>query len=283
MAAEPEVPRSPAPRRLIVNADDFGLNTATNQAVIRAYREGILTTASLMVNEPGFEEAVKMARTHPRLGVGLHLTLVCGHSSLSPQQIPGLVNAAGEFLNQPARTGFRYFWRTSLRSQLRSEIHAQLKKFHATGLQLDHINGHLHLHVHPTVFDILTGDAAALGIQHMRLPRDPFRLNLRLASGRLVYRAWHAVIFGLLCRRAKPVLDRLGIRYTRQVFGLLQNTLVDGPYVMALLPSLPPGDSELYSHPSVDDFENELDALINPHVREQIDRLGIQLIRYQDL
>src|SRR5678810_252484 len=231
MAAEPEVSRSPASRRLIVNADDFGLNTATNQAVIRAHREGILTTASLMVNEPGFEEAVEMARQHPRLGVGLHLTLLCGRSCLSPQQIPGLVNPAGEFLNNPALTGFRYIFRSSLRSQLRSEIHAQFKKFRATGLLLDHLNGHLHLHVHPTVFGILTEDAAALGIQRMRLPRDPFRLNLRLASGRLVYRVSHAVMFGLLSRRAKPVLDRLGIRYTRQVFGLLQNALVDAPYV----------------------------------------------------
>jgi len=283
MVAEPEVSRSPDSRRLIVNADDFGLNTATNQAVICAHREGILTTASLMVNEPGFEEAVEMARQHPRLGVGLHLTLLCGRSCLSPQQIPGLVNPAGEFLNNPALTGFRYISRSSLRSQLRSEIHAQFKKFHATGLPLDHLNGHLHLHVHPTVFGILTGDAAALGIQRMRLPRDPFRLNLRVASGRLVYRVSHAVMFGLLSRRARPVLDRLGIRYTRQVFGLLQNALVDVPYVRSLLPSLPPGDSELYSHPSVDDFKNELDALINPHIRELINRLGIQLIRYQDL
>jgi hopanoid biosynthesis associated protein HpnK len=283
MVAEPEVPGPPAPRRLIVNADDFGLNTATNQAVIRAHREGILTTASLMVNEPGFEEAVEMAREHPRLGVGLHLTLLGGHSSLSPDQIPGLVNASGEFLNHPVLTGLRFFFRSSLRSQLRSEIHAQFKKFQATGLHLDHINGHLHLHLHPTVFCILTEDAARLGIQRMRLTRDPFRLNLRVASGRLVYRASHAIIFGLLSRRAKPVLDRLGIRYTRQVFGLLQNALVDVPYLKALLPSLPPGDSELYSHPSVDDFKNELNALINPRVREQIDRLGIQLIRYQDL
>jgi len=282
MAAEPEVPRFPAPRRLIVNADDFGLNTATNEAVIRAHREGILTTASLMVNEPGFAEAVEIAREHPRLGVGLHLALLCGHSSLLPHQIPGLVNASGEFSNNPTLTGFRFFFRSSLRSQLRSEIHAQFEKFHTTGLQLDHINGHLHLHLHPSIFGILTEDAAALGIQRMRLPRDPFRLNLRLSSGRLVYRASHAVIFGLLSKRAKPVLDRLGVRYTRQVFGLLQNALVNASFIRALLPLLPPGDSELYSHPSVDDFENELNALIDPHVREQIDRLGIQLIRYQD-
>ena len=69
------------PRRLIVNADDFGRSAAINQAVIRAHREGILTTASLMVNEPAFEEAVALARANPKLGVGLHLTLLCGHSA----------------------------------------------------------------------------------------------------------------------------------------------------------------------------------------------------------
>ena len=62
--------------RLIVNADDFGLSPSVNAAVIRAHREGILTSASLMVNEPGFDEAVKLAQENPRLGVGLHLTLL---------------------------------------------------------------------------------------------------------------------------------------------------------------------------------------------------------------
>ncbi len=283
MAAEAQASRFPAPRRLVVNADDFGLNSATNQAVLRAHREGILTSASLMVNEPGFEEAVELARKHPRLGVGLHLTLIWGHSSLSHNEIPGLVNASGEFSYNPAWTGLRLFLRRALKSQLRAEIYAQFQKFQGTGLPLDHVNGHLHLHLHPTIFRILAEDAVALGIRRLRLPRDPFRLNLRAASGRLAYRVCHAVIFGLLSRRARPVLDRLGIRYTRHVFGLLQNALVDAPYVKALLPLLPPGDSELYSHPSLDDFKNELDALIDPQVRHQIDRLGIQLIRYQDL
>jgi predicted glycoside hydrolase/deacetylase ChbG (UPF0249 family) len=90
-----------ARRRLIVNADDFGASTAVNQAVIRAHREGILTTASLMVNEPGFAEAVSLARENPRLGVGLHLTLLQGHAALPPEKIPGLVNACGEFLRPP--------------------------------------------------------------------------------------------------------------------------------------------------------------------------------------
>jgi hypothetical protein len=107
-------------RRLIVNADDFGLSHSVNAAVIRAHREGILTTASLMVNEAGFEEAVKLARENPQLGVGLHLTLLQGHSTLPPKKIPGLVNARGEFPENPVGTGMKYFFRRSLRKSARN-------------------------------------------------------------------------------------------------------------------------------------------------------------------
>jgi len=274
---------APVRRRLIVNADDFGRSTAVNQAVIRAHREGILTTTSLMVNEPGCAEAVALARQNPRLGVGLHLTLLCGRAALSPGQIPGLVNARGEFTNNPVGAGFRYFFQRDLREQLRAEIHAQFRKFQATGLPLDHVNGHLHLHLHPVIFRILMDAAGPLGIKRLRLTFDPFRLNLRIASGHFGYRAIHAAIFGSLAARARPALARRGIRHTGAVFGLLQNARVDETYVARLLPLLPAGDSELYSHPSLDEFRNEFDALISPRVRAQVEQLGIELIRYQDL
>ena len=67
------------------------------------------------------------------------------------------------------------------------------------------------------------------------------------------------------------------------MFGLLQNARVDEEYVSRLLANLPAGDSELYSHPSLDEFRNEFDALVSPRVREQVETLGIKLIRYQDL
>jgi hopanoid biosynthesis associated protein HpnK len=279
----PSVASRAVRRRLIVNADDFGRSASINQAVIRAHREGILTTTSLMVNEDGFEEAVRLARQHPGLGVGLHLTLLCGHPALPPEAIPGLLTPARKFSDNPAGVGFRYFFLPGLRAQLRSEIHAQFQKFRATGLRLDHVNGHLHLHLHPAVFRILMEDAAQLGIERVRLTRDPFRLNLKLASGQLAYRAFHAVIFNWLAARARPALERRGLRHTRFVFGLLQNARVDAAYVRRLLPLLPAGDSELYSHPSLDEFKHEFEALVSPEVRAQIQQLGIQLIRYQDL
>ena len=109
-------------RRLIVNADDFGRSQSINQAVIQAHRDGILTTASLMVGESACDEAIALARQNPRLGVGLHLALSHGRSVLPPEKIPGLVNVRGEFSNRPAATGLRYFTQRELRSQLHDEI-----------------------------------------------------------------------------------------------------------------------------------------------------------------
>ena len=270
-------------RRLIVNADDFGRSPAVNAAVLQAHREGILTTASLMVNEPACAEAVALAKANPRLGVGLHLALLCGRAGLSPTEVPGLVNDAGEFSANPVEVGWRYFFQRSLRPQLEAEIAEQFRRFHATGLPLDHVNGHLHLHLHPVVFSLLVQNARRWGLTQVRLTRDPFWLNTRLARGRKLYRISHALIFGWLSRRARPDLARLGLRHTHRVFGLLQNARVDEAYIRALLPRLPPGDSELYSHPSTEAGNVEVAALSNPTIKTLVEDLAIRLIRYQDL
>lgn len=270
-------------RRLIVTADDFGRSVSINAAVLRAHREGILTAASLMVNEEAFEEAVDLAKENPTLGVGLHLTLLCGHSTLSCESIPDLVNERREFGDNPVAVGARYFFHGGLRSQLRDEIAAQLERFRDTGLPLDHINGHLHLHLHPVVFSILMEHAAAWSITHLRLTCDRFWLNMKLARGRLAYRLSHAILYRYFWWMVHPLLRRQGIRHTRAVFGLMQDSRVDEEFILKLLPELPAGDSELYSHPSLDQFRHELDALVSPRVKELVQRLGIELTRYQDL
>ncbi|MEY2408812.1 MAG: hypothetical protein QOF48_1482 [Verrucomicrobiota bacterium] len=270
-------------RRLIVNADDFGRSESINAAVIEAHRHGILTSASLMVNEASFTDAVRLARANPTLAVGLHLTLACGHSALSPARIPGLVGKDGRFENSPVTAGARYFLRRSLRSQLRDELAAQFERFRSTGLPMDHVNGHLHLHLHPAIFPILMENAGDWGITHFRLTSDDFRLNARLARGRWSYRVAHFVIYRWLSSRARPVLRQKGIRHTGAVFGLLQDSNVDERFVLGLLNELPPGDSELYSHPSGDQFHHELKALLSPRVQDQVRRLNIELIRYRDL
>lgn len=270
-------------RLLIVNADDFGLSSGANQAIIRAHEEGILTSASLMLNEPGFEEAVDLARKHPRLGVGLHLTLLCGHSTLPHRSIPNLVNENNEFCNHPARVGFRYFLNRELRAQLRAEITAQFEKFRSLGLRLDHVDSHHHLHAHPTVFRLLIESARDLGVTHLRLTCEPFHVHARVALLGSLRRASHGFIHWLLAGRARPILKEMDIRHTGAVFGLLQDARVDETYLERLLPLLPPGVSEIYCHPSTDVFRHEMEALISPRIRARVEQLGIRLIRYQDL
>ncbi len=270
-------------RRFIVNADDFGRSHSINRAVIQAHQRGILTTASLMVNGPAAEEAIALAHEHPCLGVGLHLTLSHGTSALSQSEIPDLVDRDRNFSNNAVATGFKYFALSGCRDQLRREIAAQFEKFHATGLALDHVNGHLQFHLHPTVLKILIENARAWRIDQIRLTRDPFFLNSHLARGRWFYRISHAIILNILSARSAALLDLAEIRSAQNVFGLLQNGLINETYIQKLLPQLPAGDSELYLHPSLDEFKHEYEALISPAVREQIERLGIKLIRYADL
>jgi predicted glycoside hydrolase/deacetylase ChbG (UPF0249 family) len=253
--------RPQSTRRLIVNADDFGRSSSINEAVIGAHRDGILTTASLMVNEPSTGEAVRMARENPMLGVGLHLSLS----------------------EEPVAAGFRFFFKRSLRPQVRAEIREQLEKFRATGLTLDHVNSHHHLHMHPTVIGLLLECLREMNITRVRLTREPLWINVRHVAGRR-FRNWpHALIYMALARRARPGFRAAQIRHPQFVFGLMQNHEVDEAYLKQLLPVLPDGDSELYSHPSLNGFRHEFEALISPRVRELVERLGIRLIRYQDL
>jgi hopanoid biosynthesis associated protein HpnK len=270
-------------RRVIFNADDFGSSASINEAVMRAHREGVLTSASLMVNGAAFDEAVTLAKQTPTLGVGLHLTLVCGKPVLDSKQIPGLVNSKGRFSDNPVRTGVKYFFSSSLRAQLEKEIGAQIEKFRATGLQLDHLNGHLHFHLHPEVLDILVRRKRDWNIPAVRLTHDPLRLNLGLASGHLLYRMTQAFVFKMLSRRARGSLQQVGIRHTDYVFGLLQNGRVNEEYLLKLLPLLPSGDIEIYSHPCTQHFPHELAALTSTRVKDVLKNLPIRLCRYQDL
>ena len=275
--------RGNSDRRLVVNADDFGGSRSVNEAVIRAHREGILTTASLMVNGSAAAEAIALAQANPRLGVGLHLVLVCGASSLQHEKIAGLTNSTGRFSESPVAAGLRYFFCRGLQDELFSEIDAQFEEFRRTGLFLDHVNGHLNMHLHPVILDLLIRHADRWGIERMRLTHDPLAVNRRLAPGRWGYRLAHAFIFHALSSPARRRLHRCGITHTDRVFGLLQNGSVDEEYVYRLLDALPDGTSELYSHPSTEKFKHEMDALISPRVKSRVGDQGIHLVRYQDL
>ena len=104
-----------------------------------------------MVAGPAAADAVRRARAYPSLRVGLHLVVIEGPAVSAAAEIPGLVDADGQFPSDQLRLGLRYFFRPSVRRQLGAEIRAQFAAFAATGLTLDHANAHKHMHLHPTV------------------------------------------------------------------------------------------------------------------------------------
>ena len=148
---------------------------------------------------------------------------------------------------------------------------------------MDHVNGHLHLHLHPTIFKILMDDVEELRITHLRLTRDCLARSRRMTRDKWFYRISHATIFEALSSRARKILVQKKIHHAQITFGLLQDSRVDEDYILKLLPELPDGDSELYSHPSLDKFKHEFDALVSQRVIDLVKKLGIELIRYQDL
>jgi hopanoid biosynthesis associated protein HpnK len=286
--------RDPAMKKLIVNADDFGLSGGANQAVIRAYREGILTSTSLMAGGRAFAEAVSLARENPGLQVGLHLTLLQGRAVLPPEELPGLVDREGNFPVDPVLTGMRYFFRRSLRSELQREIGAQILRFRETGLPLSHIDGHLNIHMHPTVFSILAELMPKYGISSFRLTRENLAQDPATDGTRRFGRRLDAFIFARLAENCRPVLEKLGIFHTDEVKGLLNSGRMTEAYLLKVLDGLKPGSTEIYFHPGclpdpelaawMPDYrhEEELAALTSPKVREKIIELGIHLGTYRE-
>jgi hopanoid biosynthesis associated protein HpnK len=235
-----------------------------------------------MVAGDAAEGAVHIARANPQLGVGLHSVLVCGRSVLPPTEIPGVVDEGGRFTDRPVLAGLRYFFAPGLNEQVRRELLAQFERFRATGLTLDHVNGHLNFHLHPGVFRVLLDHAKTLGVRSVRLTRDPLIQNLRLASGEYLYRLSHAGVFGALSRRCEPLLAHHQLSHAGCTYGLLQNSRVTEDYLLRLLPELQPGTWEVYCHADEDAHRHELEALLSPRVREVIESRGIQLCRYSD-
>ena len=133
-----------------------------------------------MVGAPAAADAVARARRLGTLRVGLHLVLIDGAPSLPPDQLGSLVRCDGRFDDNPLRAGLRFFFRPGARRRLAAEIRAQFEGFHATGLALDHVNAHKHMHLHPTVARLLVEIGRDYGMRAVRLPAEP-RAPLRRA------------------------------------------------------------------------------------------------------
>jgi hopanoid biosynthesis associated protein HpnK len=280
-------------KQLIITADDFGLSAGVNRAVEKAWKAGILTSASIMPGGAAFDDAVAIARRNPGLQVGLHLTLLQGQSVLPHAQIPGLVDEAGCFSDNPFSTGLRYFFHKGLYKQLLREIEAQIERVRDSGIPLSHIDGHLNIHLHPTVFQFLTELMPHYGISSIRLSRERLAHNLRFDRERRLGKTVERVIFGALAGHARPYLDRLGIGYAGEVKGVLNSGRMTEAYLLNIIDGLKEGLTELYFHPGIlpdaeisrrmPDYrhEEELAAIISPRIRHKLAEREIGLVNYR--
>jgi hopanoid biosynthesis associated protein HpnK len=279
--------------RVIFNADDFGRSSEINRAVLRAHREGVLTSASLMVTGVAAEEAVGLARETPTLAVGLHLVLSDGSPASPPSQIPHLASRTDRFPSSPVRVWIQYIFSAAARAEMAREVRAQFERFAATGLPLDHVDAHQHLHMHPAVFQALLPLAEQHGGGGVRLPRDDFRLAMRYdRSGALVKAVW-ASVFGILCRRYARDLAAAAPRLAvaDHVYGLMQSGRMEEAYVLRIL-ARAPNDSriELYFHPTLASAAEplgpnpgDLATLLNPAVRQAVEAHGWARTNYAAL
>ena len=194
-----------------------------------------------MVNEPHAAEAADIARRSPGLRVGLHLTLCTGRAS----GVSAITDAAGNFEPSPAKAGLRYFFRPSLAVALGAEIRVQFEKFCALGFPPTYWDGHTHLHLHPTIFDLTLPIARKHGFTFTRLVREPMP---RSVLGN---------IFAVLSARARPRLDAEGIGFADRVCGLRETGGMTNAAFRRLIATAPDGITEIYFHPGAEPEELE--------------------------
>jgi hopanoid biosynthesis associated protein HpnK len=234
-------------KNLVVTADDFGAVPEVNDAVLEAHRNGILTAASLMVAAPAAADAVARAKAAPSLRVGLHLVLVEGKPVLPPEQVPGLVDGAGNFRTAMARAGAAMFFLPAVKRQLAAEIEAQFQAFHATGLALDHVNAHKHFHLHPTIAELLLSIGSRYGLKAARVPLEPQDVLARIEPRKP---SSATAITQPFARAQRRRFARAGVAVPDQVFGLAWSGAMTAPRLKGILDNLPEGLSEIYLHPA---------------------------------
>ncbi|MDA0305955.1 MAG: hopanoid biosynthesis-associated protein HpnK [Proteobacteria bacterium] len=270
-------------RNLIVTADDFGISKEVNEAVESAHKNGILTATSLMVGEPFAEDAVRRARDMPDLGVGLHIALSRAHPVSPPDKIPDLVDHAGNLRSGLLGAGFRFYFSPSARRQLEAEITAQFEAFAKTGLPLDHVNAHNHLHLHPTVLGLMLKIGKQFGMKSIRWPKD----NNSTGLGASFLAPW----LGLM----KSRLRKHTIAHNDVLLGLDETGSLDANTLISMIEGLSDQTAELMCHPATGpwdgmdpvakDFRHDLEykALIDDAVAKAIHDNNVNLIAYRDI
>ncbi|MDE2321222.1 MAG: ChbG/HpnK family deacetylase [candidate division NC10 bacterium] len=272
-------------RRAIVNGDDLGLSPGINKGIVEAYRDGILTSASLMATGEAFDEAVTLVREHPGLSVGIHLTLVEGIPALSPQKIPSLVGSDGRFHGSLGAFAMKWLTGRIRLEEVQLEFQAQIERVLDYGINIEKLDSHMHLHLLPRIIQTVLAMAKRYGIKDVRLPK-----------GRFVDVGLRRSLIPLLSASHSRRVAIAGLASSDRFAGITESGRLTERSLMRILEGLQQGVTEVMVHPGYRDAvldkwpksrlydrEGELNALISPRIKALIEELGIALINYREV
>lgn len=266
-------------KKLIVNADDFGISELTNKGIIHCFRDGILTSTTLMANGNAFDNAVRLAKAHNALGVGVHLNLTQGKP----------VSAAFEGKFSERNIYKAMFSMLNLRD-VETEFRAQIEKIIKGGIRPTHIDGHKHIHIFPGIIRIVVKLAREYGIRAIRLPKNNKIVNYRLI---LTWQMPKLMLIEMYARTAERIIKHAGLATAGSFYGVLETGRLDKGYLAAILEKVKEGPAELMCHPGFYDEnipcvlkksrETELQALTDKRIKSKVASENLRLINYGQL
>jgi hopanoid biosynthesis associated protein HpnK len=286
-------------KEVILNADDFGLTRGVNEGIVRAHRDGILSSTTLMANGDAFEHAVELAQSNPELGVGCHLVLISGKSVAPAGEVRSLVDRNG---NLPASLPSFVAKVTSGKirtDDIATELRAQIQKIRASGIEATHVDTHKHTHAHPRVLNVVCRVAKECGISRIRQPIESFRNSWRTTASDRKGTSTQVVAAAAvrsIAPKFRATLKKFGMTTPKHFLGLAMTGQVGPATLRGMIESLEDGATEIMFHPGVYDDalaetgtrllmqrELELQALLDPAVRDTLAQRGVRIISYREL
>lgn len=282
-------------RRLIANADDFGLTAGVNRAVLELHAAGVLTSTTLMAHARATENAIELARTTPSLGVGCHVVLVDGEPVLTANEIPSLVNQrTGRFFDSLATFLARLYTGRIRPAEIEAEAAAQIAFLQSRGLPLTHLDAHKHTHMFPPVLRPLLRAARAAGIYAIRNPFEPV-WAVRATAGATWARGAEVSLLRRLEATCRRIIREAGFVTTDGTIAVLGTGILNAAMVRSLLAPLPEGTWELVTHPGYHDADLdqvrtrlrasrdiEREALLTLREFPQVELIPFSALRQQD-
>jgi chitin disaccharide deacetylase len=289
-------------RRLIINADDLALTAGVNRGIAEAHDCGVVSSATLMANGEAFVDAIALAQSRPRLGVGCHIVLVDGAPLLNKTDVRSLLdgghNGAGDprFRRGIAEFGARALLRRLDADEIEAEATAQIRKLQGAGIAVTHIDSHKHTHLFPHVLRPLLRAAARCGVRAIRNPFERIQ-GSQLAASPSLWKRWAEVgVLRNLARQFREAVQQAGISTPDGTLAIVATGSLNERLLRLMVENLPDGTWELVCHPGYHDAdlqavhtrlresrEQELRILTSSSTRDLLAANGIEIISFREL